>query len=430
MKQRGRHRRRKRGRALRATLAGAALALTATATMISASQATNGDDPGALAPLSTVAEADALSLAEDPVPDRSLNRLTEELGAPVGVNTVLAETEGTLRDTDHCPSADRSALPVSPEASRAYCWDEDDTRGWRAGAVTTSGDADDDGRWGRHQVVLSGWSRTEPGTGPARDLARVAFVNADETARPDYSWALLVVPVDGGRDYRGLFSGLTGMVWYQDKLVVTTTAGDADALYVFDLDRIHRATVTAPTVGRVDDGWSAAGQRFVLPAVATYRPAAADGARPDTLSLDRSTTPDTLVASERVPEAADRASRLWRYRLSTDTARPGPLSAGTGGRSAPQEAYETDAADLRGVLAYRSQWYLSRPADSPDDHGTLWRQDTDGARATECGADEVRDCWSGRPAPLSYWEESGEVWSQSDRTLFALPLTSLDDALE
>lgn len=50
MSARGRHRRRKRGRALRAVLTGAALGLTAAATMISASQATVGSDPGALKP--------------------------------------------------------------------------------------------------------------------------------------------------------------------------------------------------------------------------------------------------------------------------------------------------------------------------------------------------------------------------------------------
>ena len=51
MKHRGRHRRRRRGRALRATLAGTALALTAAATLISASQATVADAPGALKPV-------------------------------------------------------------------------------------------------------------------------------------------------------------------------------------------------------------------------------------------------------------------------------------------------------------------------------------------------------------------------------------------
>ncbi|MFJ5261881.1 hypothetical protein ACIQAC_15610 [Streptomyces sp. NPDC088387] len=426
MKQRGRHRRRKRGRALRATLAGTALALTATATLISASQATSGENPGPLKPL---AATGALGLAEDPVPGDALDRLAAEMGPPVGVSAVLADTEGTLSDGSDCGSDDPAALPLAPEATRAYCWDPADTAGWRPGAVTTSGDADDDGRWGRHRVILSGWTSTDRGPGAARDLARVAFVDADDTARPAYSWALLAVPVDGGRDYRGLFSGMTGMVWYEDKLLVTTTDGDADALYVFDLDRIHRTTVSASAVGRVDEGWSAAGQRFVLPAIASYRPAGGTSVHPDTLSLDRSTAPDTVVASEWVPTGADRGTRLWRYPLSTDQSRSGPLDTGADGRADPAEAYETTAAGVRGVLAHGSDWYLSRPGESVNEHGTLWRQDTEGAKAARCGADETRRCWSGPAAPLSYWEETGEVWSQSDRTLFALPLASVEGSL-
>ncbi|MEV7286233.1 hypothetical protein AB0O01_16940 [Streptomyces sp. NPDC093252] len=425
MKQRGRHRRRKRGRALRATLAGTALALTATATLISASQATGGDDPGPLKPLAAQVTA-SLGLTEDPVPGAALDRLSAGLGDPVGVSTVLAEPEGELRDAERCPSADRAALPVAPAATRAYCWDPADTRGWTPGAVTTSGDADDDGRWGRHRVILSGWSGR--GTGPTADLARVAFVDADAETHPAYSWALLVVPVDGGRDYRGLFSGMTGMVWYGDKLVVTTTEGDADALYVFDLDRIHRATVDAAEVGRAGDGWSAAGQRFVMPAVATYR-ATGTGVRPDALSLDRSTAPDTLVAGEWVPTGTERGSRLWRYPLTPEDSLTGPLATGAGGRAAPQEAYRTEATDVRGVLSHGSDWYLTRPADASGDNGSLWRQDDEGAKAAECGAEELRDCWSGPAAPLSYWEETGELWSQSGRTLYALPLASVNSAL-
>lgn len=53
MKHRGRHRRRRRGAAVRAFLAGTALALTAAATLISASQATVAENPGALKPLTS-----------------------------------------------------------------------------------------------------------------------------------------------------------------------------------------------------------------------------------------------------------------------------------------------------------------------------------------------------------------------------------------
>ena len=61
-------------------------------------------------------------------------------------------------------------------------------------------------------------------------------------------------------------------------------------------------------------GWSAHGAQWVLPAVGSYRLTGGDtgGARPDYLSLDRSTAPDSLVASEWVSSGDDRGTRLWR----------------------------------------------------------------------------------------------------------------------
>ncbi|MFI1721211.1 hypothetical protein [Streptomyces sp. NPDC020489] len=412
MKQRGRHRRRKRGQALRAFLAGTALALTAAATMISASQATVADDPGALKPLATSAETDVLRLREHLEPQRTLDRLASGMGRPVGVGAVLDSARHTLRSAD-CSPSERRALPVEPAATRAYCWDAADTRSWRAGAVTTSGDADDDGLWGQNRVILSAWSRG------GHDLARVAFIDAGDLDRPRYSWVLLTVPVDGGRDYRALDSQVSGMVWYQDKLLVTA----AEGLYVYDMDRIQRATVDSPAVGRVDGGWAAHGNEWVLPAVGTYR---ATGARPAYLSLDRGTSPDSLVAGEWVSQDDDRDVRLWRYDFSRASDRTGLLATDTAGRTRVDEAYETNVRGVGAVLSYGSEWYLGRTSEEHDSHGTLWRQDASGARATHCGTDESSHCWATEAQSFSYWEATGEVWSQSGRMLFALPLASVD----
>ncbi|RZU23917.1 hypothetical protein [Streptomyces sp. BK239] len=430
MKQRGRHRRRRRGRAARAFLAGTALALTAAATMISASQATVTGSPGALKPLTAAADTDALRLTEEPVPQAALDRLSAELGPPVGVGTVLGGAEGVLRDSVDCTPDERAELPVSPAAGRAYCWGTDDTRGWQPGAVTTSGDADDDGLWGAHRVVLSGWSRS---TGPTaeRGLARIALVDAGDLDRMRYTWALLAVPVDGGRDFRGLVSHVSGMVWYQNKLLVTTDEGDGAALYVYDMNRIHRATVAGEAVGRVPGGWSAHGARYVLPAVAVYRTAGGAGApHPATVSLDRSTTPDTLVAGEWTLDGSDTGARLWRYALDRGPGRAGLLHGDGAGQVRATQAYRSKLTGVRGVLAYHGAWYLTRAAGEDGGRGTLWRQDAEGARAARCGADDSRACWSPLTESLSYGAESGEVWAQSGRTLFSLPLASIDRSAE
>ncbi|MEU6371934.1 hypothetical protein [Streptomyces sp. NPDC046909] len=416
MKHRGRHRRQKRGRALRGFLAGTALALTAAATMISASQATVATDPGALRPLASAAQTDRLALREHLEPQDTLDRLAASMGRPVGVGTVLAGADRTLRSTADCTSAEREALPVEPAATRAYCWDAADTRSWRAGAVTTSGDADDDGLWGQNRVILSAWSQD------ANQLARVAFIDANDMERLTYSWVLLTVPVDGGRDYRALDSQVSGMVWYQDKLLVTA----ADGLYVYDMNRVQRATVDSPAVGRVDGGWAAHGGQWVLPAVGSYR---VTGTRPDYISLDRSTSPDSLVASDWVSTDDDRDVRLWRYDFSRAADSTGLLSTDGAGYARVNEAYQTKAPGVGAVLSYGSDWYLGRAADTDGDHGTLWRQDATGAEATGCGTDESRRCWSTDAESFSYWEATGELWSQSGRVLFALPLNAIDRSL-
>ncbi|MFJ5772844.1 hypothetical protein [Streptomyces sp. NPDC093094] len=416
MKQRGRHRRRRRGRALRAFLTGTALALTAAATMISASQATVEEDPGSLRPLA----ADGARLTEDLVPAGALRRLTASMGRPVGVATLLAEADRTLRPAAECTPAERAALPAGPAAASAHCWDASGGRALRPGAVTTSGDADGDGLWGAHRVVLAGRTAGERGT----RLPLLSFVDADASGRLPYASALLVVPVDGGRDYRALPSDLSGLVWYRDKLLV---AAD-DAVYVYDVNRTLRTSVAAPAVGRVPGGFSAHGLRYVLPAVGAYRPASG-GTRLGALGLDRSTTPDTLVAAERTAPGSEAGTRLWRYPFGTDPARPGPLAADAEGRVSAVEAYRTEASDVRGVLAHRSGWYVSRAAAGDETHGTLWRQDTDGARAARCGSESSPHCWSPSAASLSYWARTGEVWAQSGRMLFSVPLPEIDRAL-
>jgi hypothetical protein len=430
MKQRGRHRRRRHGRVLRGALAGAALALTAAATMISASQATVADDPGALKPLTSAAETGKLRLTEQPATPGS-DRLAAALGRPVGVGAVLADADRTLRKAARCTARERAALPVSPAATRAYCWDGADTAGWRPGAVTTSGDADDDGRWGGNRVILSAWSREAPagrdpdrGTSAGDGPARVAFVDAD---RLSYTWVLLAAPSHDGRDLRGLDSSVSGMVWYQDKLLVTAGRADRTALYVYDVDRIRRAAVDSDAAGR--DGWSAHGCRYVLTPVASYRLSGGAGApRPDSVSLDRSTAPDSLAVSDWVPSGSDGRTRLWRYPFSSDPARAGLLDTDAAGHVTAGEAYESKVTGVQSVLSHRAAWYLGRPADTGDGHGALWRQDTEGARPIRCGTDRTHRCWSGPSASLSHWTATGEVWSQSSRTLFAVPLASLAEA--
>ncbi|MFF9280263.1 hypothetical protein [Streptomyces griseosporeus] len=429
MKHRGRHRRRRRGRALRAFLAGTAFALTAAATMISASQATVTDDPGRPIPLTSAAELQDLRLEREPVAAADLDRLAAAMGRPVDVGAVLAGADHTLRGADACTADEKRALPAAPAATRAYCFGAADTASLRPGAVTAPGDSPD-GRWQGERVLLSAWS------GPASDgdetsgeagAARVAFVDADDPDRLAYTWALLAVPVDGGRDYRALASAVTGMVWYGSTLLVTADGADGRALYVYDVGRIQRADVESAAVGRVPGGWSAAGARFVLPAVGAYR--MPGDVRIGTISLDRSTFPDGLVASEAVPAGSDRPTRLWRYPVGLDAARTGLPALDARGRALPDAAYETKVTGVRGVLARGSDWYVARAAGETDGRGLLGRLGDGGTASARCGPDGSHQCWSAPAGPLSVTDGTGAVWSQAGRMLFSLGLNTIDRSL-
>lgn len=459
MKHRGRHRRRRRGQALRATLAGTALALTAAATLISTSQAAGGDDPGGLTRVTARAETARFRLHEDLTARGTLDTLSRAMGGNVGVHGVLASADRTMRERSGCDTAETDALPVEPAATRAYCWDRRDatTTQWLPRSVTTSGDADDDGHWGPDRVILSGWAHDDRPDGPAADrgLARIAFIDANDPARLAYRWVLLVAPRADGKDYTAVRTRLSGMVWYQDKLI----AAARGSLLVFDLHRVLRANVDGPAIGRVKGGFAAHGYQYVLPAVGSYRltdgpcSTADDRATPcfSALSLDRTSVPDSLVASEWFPAGGGhRAARVWRYAYSTVPGRGGLLAADARGDVRAAEAYETEATGVRGVLSHRgdgaerADWYVDRAPTSDGRRGTLWRQTTSKAKAARCGSDESHACWGRHTASLSYWQETGELWTLTEgvpgddgqgdgpadgRVLYAVPLGSVDEAM-
>ncbi|WP_308013594.1 hypothetical protein [Streptomyces beigongshangae] len=390
------------------------------------------------------------------------------MGGAVGVDEVLRSADHPMRNRADCAATESAALPVEPAATRAYCWDAEDatTQKWLPRSVTTSGDADADGRWGSDRVILAGWTHNDRRAGgPAGDkgLAKVAFIDANDPENLKYRWVLLVAPLAGGKDFGAVRSHVGGMVWYQDKLIVTARNGAAhnSALFVFDMNRILRADVDGAEVGKVDGGWSARGHRYVLPAVGSYHLAGGacsagdDNGRPcfASVSLDRTSTPDSLVANEWFSPGGSEPARVWRYHYSTASDRTGLLAGDARGVVDADEAYETEAVGLRGVLSHKpdgadeADWYTGHAPGGRDRHGTLWRQDGSAAKAAQCGSGGTSyACWGRRTESLSYWRETGELWTLTDgaadkdgawkppaapeRVLYAVPLSAVDDSVQ
>ncbi|MER7794491.1 hypothetical protein [Streptomyces sp. NPDC097640] len=440
------------------------------------SQAAVADNPGALKPLTTSAELSKLALTERTVADSTIAEL-DRLLPNVGVDTVLGSANHTMptpTSSPACRASEQAALPVKPKATAAYCFTTGDalTQSWLPQSVTSSGDADDDGAWGENKVILSGWTHNDhlydeyPGAEPAADrgLARVAFIDANTPGAFKYRWVLLTVPTEGGANFAKLGSHLGGMVWYGDKLIVTASNGDAsqNALYVFSMKHILQATVNSTAIGKVSGGYSAHGYQYLMPAIGSYGlsgkcSSANDDGVPcfGSISLDRSATPDRLVANEWFSSGGTQPARLFRY----DLAAPGgamPLAVDGTGKAKAADAYETKAVGVQGVLSYQDdaggkRWYVPSARGGPGQHGILWRQDTAKASATSCsGTDLAGACWAKHSESMSLWWSTRTVWSVTEwaadskgnwqdptssgwqdrvvpeRVLFSVPLSSLD----
>ncbi|MPY58113.1 hypothetical protein [Streptomyces spongiae] len=463
---RGRHRRRRRGRALRAGLAGTALALTAAATLISTSQAAGGDNPGGLKQLTSSSEIGKLQLHENLVSETTLDTLTDGMGGNVGVHGVLQSANHPMRNKSACYESERNALPVEPTATRAYCWDTGDatTQKWLPQSVTTSADADDDGLWGEDRVILSGWTHNDHKKGEPDDdkgLARVAFIDANDPNNLKYRWVLLVAPLSGGKDFGAVRSHVGGMVWYQDKLIVTAKNGadHNNALFVFDMHRILQANVNSSEVGKVSGGYSAHGYQYVLPAIGSYNLTGGkcddknDNAVPcfGSISLDRTSTPNSLVANEWFSSGGTQPARVWRYYFSTQLSRTGLLGSNSSDIVNADEAYETKAVGLQGVISHKpsgaskADWYVGYAPGSRGKHGTLWRQNENGADAARCTSDQSYACWGQHTESMSYSQKTGELWTLTEwaankdnewepeaipeRTLYAVPLSTVNSSM-
>jgi hypothetical protein len=77
----------------------------------------------------------------------------------------------------------------------------------------------------------------------------------------------------------------------------------------------------------VSGGWSVAGYQYVMPAIGSYSLADTgacdadnDNSRPcfGSISLDRSSNPNGLVATEWFSSGGSQPARIWRYDFSSE----------------------------------------------------------------------------------------------------------------
>ncbi|WP_394830568.1 hypothetical protein LVJ94_29085 [Pendulispora rubella] len=373
-----------------------------------------------------------MSLTWKATPAAAIEALDKAL-PNVGVATVLDSANHAMTA---CNAEELAALPITPAATVKWCFDEGDatTLAWHPQGITTSGDADDDGSWGAKRAILSGWHFNHDSAPARSNDARVAFIDYTNPAAPAYRWVYLVLPNASGSDFSAAKTHIGGMIWYGDKLIVNAVGNGKVALRVFSMNHILQTTSAAADIGKVSDGWAAYGYQYVMPQIGEYAYEANCSMDSDrdipcfsSISLDRSTSPDSLVAAEYFSDQTKRG-RLIRYSFGTDYRLPNTATPTAG------KVYASAVGNQQGILSYGGRFYLAH--SSATSHGQLWRFTPDGTRGTVLPCGSSNACWSLHPEALTYWPETGIVWSVTEwsrteptgpggRALFGLPLSAM-----
>ena len=292
-----------------------------------------------------------------------------------------------------------------------FCWDQGDTSSddddgaWIPQGITTTRDALSANYYDGHQLVGVGWYRS--------GQSRLSLVDWDAGFPNTYRHILFVEPTGNTVRYRNADSHAGGMMWYGNLLYVADSANRGFRIFTFDnLYSADTSAFCSDSVGRVYDGSSsqyrycASGYAYIMPQVGWVRAPASDPnyLRVSTISLDRSTTPDSFVVAEFASpnegtQSDDQASRnrlhprVVRWPLDYTTRLPS-----TGSSS---EAYVTNIQKVQGAASRNGTIYLAS-SNGESSPGTLrsWNPLFDTVRRTD---------WVIGPESLSYWGGSPEL---------------------
>ncbi|WP_157545292.1 hypothetical protein [Hamadaea tsunoensis] len=188
------------------------------------------------------------------------------------------------------------------------------------------------------------------------------------------------------------------------------------------MSHILTMTDSAATVGTTSGGYAAYGYKYAMPQVGYYSYAggpcsmSSDTGVPcfSSISLDRSTSPDSLVATEYFADATLHG-QLFRCSFGAHYLPTAPAV----------QAYRSVVGNMQGVLSLI--WYVAH--SSATSHGQLWAQTTSASTARTCSTPDTSAnmCWAMHPEGLTHWWSTGLVWSQSEwpDQRAAVPLTHL-----
>ncbi|RPA98383.1 hypothetical protein L873DRAFT_1687910 [Choiromyces venosus 120613-1] len=266
-----------------------------------------------------------------------------------------------LASTNHdLVAEDVRAIGMNYKATRwenSASFNDFGTTSWYPQGISTSADAYDAGTYeGKHVTLVSWYDARDVPTAENKGV-RIAFVDRDKS--PDaYRYVLLVEPYDnaGSVDFRSVKVHAGGIAWYGNSLYVVDTSR---GFRVFDLTQIWKVE-SGDGIGRkAGGGFSAAGYAYVLPQSRTYT--ATDPPTPSLrfsfVSLDRTTTPDSLLIGEYQTASDPEPRRFVRWSIDYTNRQ---LVTDSAGVATATWAYQVNIDRMQGVNSINGKFYISR----------------------------------------------------------------------
>ena len=279
------------------------------------------------------------------------------LGTTPALVTALEAMTKAVTVSDVLGDANRIAtmsatIPGGPSPTYAMKWQADDeaSTAWIPQGITGTADAD---VTGAKAVIVSFYD--DPPDGEPNNGVRLAFVNLSDRSLPRYRFVLLVAP-KAGPSFDPVKIHAGGLAWFGSYLYVADTS---HGFRVFGLRHLMQVATDEGTFGCVDGTCRAATYKYVLPQVVAYEVTSACAPIFSWVSLDRSSTPPSLVSGEYCSTTAcagPLAGRVFRWPLDPTTGR---LRSAT---TFPNAAYLMAQKQVQGGAARNDTFWFSSSA--------------------------------------------------------------------
>ncbi len=311
----------------------------------------------------------------------------------IGTKSSVAAVLGDLNRTGKSIAA--GSVPGGPAGvSRAFGWDDEDDASttWTPQGITGSADADATGLVNGKRVVVVSWYHDTKGV-------RLAFADVTNAGAPKYRLVLLVEPkgTTAAPTFAPVVIHAGGIVWFGDLLYVADTGR---GFRVFDFSRILQVATDVDEIGCTGGTCRGGLYKYVVPQIGAYGDTSACNPIYSFVSLDRSTSPPSLLSGEYCSTSAcagPLAGRVFRWPLASGS----KLRPGT---SWPSEVFLMGHKQVQGAASRDGLYFFSSSAPAAAG-GALYR--VKGKKSATSG-------WIDTPEDLMVDEKNALLWSLSE----------------